>query len=372
MRALKGLPFAIAGAPWIKRTLSPSAGGLTTVLYHGFFFPGESKQRGRERLRRQLHWLSSSYNPLTLAQFNEMADTRQFPPRSLLVTADDGKIDLLEVQEEFRAFGLPLAVFVCAGWTAQANEPGADDLLARAVATLEWYAGPDLDVSLGNEHRTVRIGRAHRRGTIDQILGSPAYYMPHLEELLECIKRSAGVRRPRKICSWSELRSLGERGVQFGSHSVSHIRLAQASNVRLRFEVTESKRLIDQELAPCSSFAYPFGDNGTSNERTTAALQAAGLTTAHMTHPGFASITTPALHLPRIALPERHMSDAEYKGRVRGGGIVLRKLRNAIDAQWPFRGTRPSARPNSTMIPGLRPDFESSWIALDSRVGYLD
>jgi peptidoglycan/xylan/chitin deacetylase (PgdA/CDA1 family) len=334
----------VAGAPWVKRLHSPSPDGLTTVLYHGFFFAGESKLRARERLRRQLHWLRSAYTPLTLDQFNEAVITRHFPPRSLLVTADDAKLDLLEVHEEFRAFDLPLAVFVCAGWTAQANEPGADDLLARVVATLEWYAGPDMSLTLGKELRTVMIGRSHRSATIDQILGSPCYYKPHLEELLACLTRLAGEIRPRKICSWSELASLGARGVQFGSHSVSHIRLAPASNMRVRFEVYEAKRLIDQLLAPCTSFAYPFGDHGTSNERTTAVLRAAGMTSAHMTHAGFATNTTPAFHLPRFALPERHMPNAEFRGRVRGGGVGLHRLKNALQSITPLIPARRNNR----------------------------
>lgn len=345
MKWLKGLPFAVAGAPWIRRVHSPSPDGLTTVLYHGFFFNGESKVRARERLRRQLHWLRRTYNPLTLDQFNEAMVTRQFPARSLLVTADDAKLDLLEVHEEFRAFDLPLAVFVCAGWTAQANERGADDLLARVVATLEWYAGPDVSLTLGKGSCTVLIGRSHRSATIDRILESPHYYEPHMEELLACIERQTSVAQQRKVCSWSELASLGAQGVQFGSHSVSHIRLAPASDVRLRFEVNEAKRLIDEKLAPCSSFAYPFGDRGTSDERTTTVLRTAGMTSAHMTHAGFASKATPAFHLPRFALPERHMSNAEFRGRVRGGGVGLHRLKNALQSVTQLTPTHRINRP---------------------------
>ena len=336
LNILKGLPFVIAGSPLIKRLFSASSDGLTTVLYHGFFFGDESKQRARERLRRQLHWLQTAYNPLTLAQFEAAIAIGEFPPRSLLVTADDAKLDLLEVYEEFHAFGVPLAVYVCAGWTAQASEIEPEGLLARVVATLEWYEGPDLALSIGTEQRSVMIGRSHRRSTIDQILTSRWYYEPHLEELLSRLRQAAGAVGPRAICSWSELVSLRDRGAQFGSHSVSHISLAPATDIRLQFEVCEAKRLIDlHQPGPCSSFAYPYGVDGTCDERTTAVLKAAGLTAAFMTHPGLAQNAAPAFHLPRFALPERHMTDAEYRGRVRGGGVGLRKLKNALRPQRP-------------------------------------
>lgn len=330
MNTLKGIAYAMAGAPLVRRMFSVAPTGLTTVLYHGFFFDGEPKQQARDRLRRQLQWLQSAYNPLTLEQYHQALANGVMPARALLVTADDAMVDLLEVHEEFHAFGVPLTVYVCTGWTAQASELEPDGLLARVVTTIEWYTGPDVALSIGKESRPVMIGRSHRSATIDQILASRCYFQPHLEELLAQVQQNADAPSPPAICTWAELVSLRESGVQFGSHSVSHIRLAPASDVRLQFEVNEAKRLIDHKLAPCSSFAYPFGIEGTCDERTTAVVQSAGLTTAFMTHPGFAPSTAPPFRLPRFALPERRMTDAEYRGRVRGGGLVLRRIKDVL------------------------------------------
>ena len=312
---------------------SPFSKSLTTVLYHGFFFGNEAKARARERLRRQLDWLRRTYNPLTLEKYQQAVAVGQLPPRSLRVTADDAMVDLLEVHEEFREFAVPLTVYVCAGWTSQASPLEADGLLARVVTTIEWYAGPVASFQIGSESRTILLGWAHRSATIDQLLASRDYYGQHLEEILERIHQIAGAPGKSKICSWRELKLLREQGIQFGSHSVTHIRLAPASDVRLNFEITEAKRLIERNLAPCSSFAYPFGIDGTCDERTTKVLKAAGLTNAFLTHAGFASTTTSAFHLPRFALPERHMTHAEYRGRVRGGGVALGKLKNSLSSK---------------------------------------
>ncbi|MEP7301471.1 MAG: polysaccharide deacetylase family protein [Caldimonas sp.] len=327
MSSLKGLAFAIAGMPAMRRLLPPRTAALTTVLYHGFFFAGEPRQRARDRLRRQLEWLSRSYRPLTLEQCQQALATGTVPPDALLVTADDAKVDLLEVHEEFAAFGVPLCVFVCAGWTAQASELSADDLLARTVAALEWQAGPDAVVSLGPEARPLSLGPASRSATIDALLAAPGYFVPHLEELLARLAQAGPTAGPRTICSWPELVSLKEKGVRFGSHSVSHIRLAAASQSRLRFEVAEAKRLIERKLAPCTAFAYPFGTEGTWNARTTTVVRASGASIAFLTHPGFATTGSELLHLPRFALPERAMPDAEYRGRVAGAGVALGALK---------------------------------------------
>ena len=330
MSNLTGLAYAIAGHPLSWQMFSPSTNSLTTVLYHGFFFGNEAKPQARDRLRKQLDWLRRTYTPLTLDQYQQAIAIGKLPPRSLLVTADDAMLDLLEVHDEFREFAVPLTVYVCAGWTAQASAPDDEGLLARVVTTIEWYAGPVAMLQVGSESRVILLGRAHRNATIDQLLMSRDYYAPHLEEILERICQTAGAPQASTICSWTELGLLRERGVQFGSHSVTHIGLAPASDIRLSFEITEAKRLIDRKIAQCSSFAYPFGIDGTCDERTTTVLRAAGMTTAFMTHPGFAPIGTSNFHLPRFALPERHMTQAEYRGRVRGGGIALRRLKNSF------------------------------------------
>jgi len=330
VRNLTGLAYAIVGSSLARQTFAPAENSLTTVLYHGFFFGNETKPHARERLRRQLDWLRRTYNPLTLDQYQQAIAMGKLPPRSLLVTADDAMVDLLEVHDEFRQFAVPLTVYVCAGWTAQASTFEAEGLLARVVTTVEWYAGPVATLQVGSESRVVMLGQAYRHATIDQLLTSREYYAPHLEEILERIRQTAEAPRASNICSWTELDSLRKCGIQFGSHSVTHIRLAPASDVRLNFEITEAKRLIDSKLAPCSSFAYPFGVDGTCDERTTTALKNAGMATAFMTNPGFASKDTSYFHLPRFALPERHMTQAEYRGRVRGGGIALRRLKTFL------------------------------------------
>ena len=267
MNFVGSVAHSIAGAPLTQRLLGTAPTGLTCVLYHGFFFSGESKHVARERLRRQLQWLSTEYIALTMNEYHQAVASGTLPHKALLVTADDAKVDLLEVSDEFKAFGIPLTVFVCAGWTAQASDIEADGMLARAIATLEWYAGPETTLPIGNEARQLRVGNSCKGDTIDQVLSAPGYFERHLDELLAGIDKAARLARTKStICSWSELASLRDSGVGFGSHSVSHIRLAPASDVRLRFEISEATRLIESKLGPCNSFAYPYGTPGTSDQ----------------------------------------------------------------------------------------------------------
>jgi peptidoglycan/xylan/chitin deacetylase (PgdA/CDA1 family) len=62
--------------------------------------------------------------------------------------------------------------------------------------------------------------------------------------------------------SWDELRRHAERGIQIGSHAVSHPHLTTLSDSELRQELADSKAEIEGELGlPCTDFAYPYGEH---------------------------------------------------------------------------------------------------------------
>ena len=86
---------------------------------------------------------------------------------------------------------------------------------------------------------------------------------------------------------WDTLRGLAERGVEIGSHTVSHRHLLELTDTELARELTESRRRIEAELGhPCRILAYPFGEE---DGRCRAAARTAGYE---------AAFTLPRLHAP--------------------------------------------------------------------------
>lgn len=85
-----------------------------------------------------------------------------------------------------------------------------------------------------------------------------------------------------RTMSWDELRDLAERGVEIGSHTVTHAHLPRLSDAELDRELTESKQRLEDELArPCPFLAYPFGDE---DARVRAAVRRAGYEAAFALH----------------------------------------------------------------------------------------
>ncbi len=79
---------------------------------------------------------------------------------------------------------------------------------------------------------------------------------------------------PLKTLTWDDLRDFADRGIEVGSHSMTHPLLTAISDEELRTELVDSKERIETELGrPCRVFSYPFGGE---DSRVRAAVQAAG------------------------------------------------------------------------------------------------
>lgn len=325
MATLKGVALAGSvafGVPWLFRRARP---GATVILSHSYIAPDEPKSRSIDRLRRQLEWLRSAYKPISVPELLQSLAKGIVPDNSVVVTTDDARLDVYEVSEEFRNFGVPLAMFVCVGSVDSINR-SEDVVLAEAVMLIQWYNGPDCKIDLGNRF-SYELSASKKATNIDSIINERTSMLPYLEEL--CIKINAleGPAPRRSVCNWSELRKLASSGVYIGAHSVSHVPIAQMSAVRQHFEITESKRLLEAKFGSCTAFAYPFGVRGTYDSSTLAQLKGAGFQGAFLSHSDLVTASSHTFELPRITLPDAPMPLYEFKARVRGGGIPLRSLK---------------------------------------------
>jgi peptidoglycan/xylan/chitin deacetylase (PgdA/CDA1 family) len=88
----------------------------------------------------------------------------------------------------------------------------------------------------------------------------------------ELVERSSG--DELATMDWEMLRELVSRGIEVGSHTVTHAHLTQASDEALRHELRASRERIEAELGrPCHYVAYPYGDD---DARVHAAARDAG------------------------------------------------------------------------------------------------
>ena len=102
---------------------------------------------------------------------------------------------------------------------------------------------------------------------------------------------------------WDGLRSIAERGVEIGSHTISHPHLPRLSDAELERELRDSKTQIEDELRrPCRVLAYPYGEH---DARASKIAEQAGYNAAYSLASQPKAGDNPRFVLPRVDLYRR-------------------------------------------------------------------
>lgn len=98
--------------------------------------------------------------------------------------------------------------------------------------------------------------------------------------------------------SWSEIKQLAEKGVEFGSHTCTHQKLTELSSAQVEAELRQSKEAITRELRLQDlPLAYPYGF---TNDAIASVAQSLGYSCAITTKSGFNDAATDFFKLRRV------------------------------------------------------------------------
>ncbi len=65
-----------------------------------------------------------------------------------------------------------------------------------------------------------------------------------------------------RLLTWEEVKEMADKGVEFGSHGLNHLRFSRLSREEIKREISLSKEIIEKHLGtPVKYFAYPYGKN---------------------------------------------------------------------------------------------------------------
>lgn len=215
--------------------------GTTILMYHACGHPGERASLyviPARRFARQMAWLKRTGRPvLSLEAFLQYhREHRLPPPHSTVITFDDGYADN-------RAVAYPIL--------------RRHGFPATIFVVTEMVGG---------------------RNTWD----------------------TEGLLRGRPLLKWSDLKEMLHGGMSIGSHTKTHMPLADAPLPQIEEEVEGSRVQIERELGlPILSFAYPNGRHDGTSE---AVVERAGFAGACSSHLGVNDPATPPYLLRRVEI----------------------------------------------------------------------
>ena len=264
--------------PYIKKRRSRS---VQILAYHRVndeqdpFFPATPTKV----FARQMEYLASHFSVYPLADLIESLQRRDVPENAVAVTFDDGYRD--NYQNAFpilRQLSLPATIFLATEAIGSGKVLWHDRVFSAFRETQALYLE-----DAGND-----VGR-YPLGTLEEKLFAQGEVVRRLQSLDDsgrslCIDRlieKLGVvdrkEAPDLMLTWDDVKIMHQSKFSFGSHTVTHPILSRIPSIKVREEIFESKRILEERLnTSVTTFAYPVGRKEDFNELTKDCLREAG------------------------------------------------------------------------------------------------
>jgi peptidoglycan/xylan/chitin deacetylase (PgdA/CDA1 family) len=290
-------------AGYLNRVVPP--GGYAVVNYHGVipsdyqtansfdadkFLDGNLVQS--QVFRRQLRLLKAHYRILPPEEFRASIEQgNPLPPRSVLVTCDDGLLNTLtDMLPILESENVPCLFFVTAA--SCSDNPG-----------LLWYEElyhcmrirplGILEAELPANELSIRAGRSRPPENFQShwwsVVGRASQLRANARaDWMELVRNQAGQppalsEKRARLLNLSELKRLSEPGMTIGAHTRTHPVLSLCSDEESRREIHESKLEIERALGRrVWAFAYPFGNPATMGDREFGFAEQAGFSCAFL------------------------------------------------------------------------------------------
>jgi len=314
--------LSAAGLPAVSRR--HHRGKLAILMYHGVeaepLTPHCSYVVAAAALRRQLRYLKRHFHVLALEEALGRLRDGTLPDRAVTLTFDDGTRNLAtQAAPILRELRLPAAVFLATGpmGTDEALWP---DRLWLAFATTQETSVDLSKLGLGTGFLRNDAERGEVCGAVvERLKGLPDDERIAWVESIACALAAAPDTTAFQLLSWDEARAVAGDGlVTLHPHTVTHPILAQCSDEKVEYEISESCAAIARETNCVPTiFAYPNGRTQDFDDRARAVLHRRGIRWALATNFGFAVRDSDPFALPRIGIGS-NLSFARFRLLVSG------------------------------------------------------
>jgi peptidoglycan/xylan/chitin deacetylase (PgdA/CDA1 family) len=265
------------------------------LMYHRI--TGDPKGEGvtAEQFMQHVKIIKRDFVPMTLRALLKAHEKGKVPGNAVVVTFDDGYADFAEVAFPIlEAEGIPATLFVTTGfvngdiwlWPDQIryaiNHTSFDklalagidqELFIKDYPIKSWNTIADYCLTIKNQQKLVLIDT--------------------LFDKLEVTKPSAPPSQFRPI-SWTQLAEMVKRGLDVGSHSISHPILTKLDEIQLCEELKLSRQTLQRETGqPVEVFCYPNGGQSDFDEQVKEKIKQCGYRYAVAAFPSRTPLSDP-------------------------------------------------------------------------------
>jgi peptidoglycan/xylan/chitin deacetylase (PgdA/CDA1 family) len=253
----------------------------------------------------QLEILGRQYSVVRLEDLLPKLRDRKLPPKAVAITFDDGYADnLLTAAGLLERAGTPAIVFVTSGYLDGRMEYWWDELVRLVFESrsdpcawpLENFGLPP--VQKESRSREAILKALHERLRTQDPDGR--------ESLLARIATASGlerkVRPSHRSMTAQECSALAAGGlVTIGAHTVHHVRLASIPGREQKYELGESKRVLEEITGrPVRTLGYPYGRRDSVSPQTLERVRDCGYLFACANERGLVKENSNPFWIPRF------------------------------------------------------------------------
>lgn len=264
---------------------------------------------------RHMRFLRRFMNPISLDELTTLLrDRRPIPPRTCLVTFDDGWYDNFEFALPIlRRYRVPAALFIATNYV-DSEDCFWQERLSRLLFRVWQQRG--ISSSFIDDLGLASLNVPQERNAVTAIAkvihslkkARSPHGIARFTARVAAALAAAGIPlrsdvHEDRFLGWSQLSAMRDSGiVTIGSHAMSHTPLDQLDATELARELLASRRTIRERLGcDAATFAYPNGD---FDEATVEAVRAAAYELAFTTQRGTVSLESDPMRLKRVNVHE--------------------------------------------------------------------
>lgn len=250
----------------------------------------------------QAEYFCRNYEMLPLDKLvSYLRQGKALPEKAVAITFDDGYRDnYLHAYPILKKYNIPATVFLTTGCI------GTDKLFwwDRVGYLIHHTTVSQLDLAeLGSYPLRSELDRFRAGSIIAKRLKKMPEETKNL--LVEKLADICRVEIPPDlarglILSWDEIMEMNNDGIAFGAHSVTHPILTKIPSEQAQYEITQSKRAIEEKLGQeVTAFSYPNGDFNDSIDKV---VRESGYACAVTTAPNLLTARANPYRLGRIGV----------------------------------------------------------------------
>jgi peptidoglycan/xylan/chitin deacetylase (PgdA/CDA1 family) len=220
-------------------------------MYHG------TAAQGAPALAAQLRYLARNFKIVSLAAMVNRLAQHSAAPNEIVLTFDDGlRNNFTVVYPVLRQLQVPATFFVCPELIGSGRWLWNHEARCRLQA-LDRETLADLRRTLLAPNPSMEgivewmktLKPQQRRGVEERIRKATSSFRPAPEQS-----------QANDMMDWDELATLDPALITIGSHTLTHPILTTLTTEEINFELSESRRLLEQKLArEIPFFCYPNG-----------------------------------------------------------------------------------------------------------------